>query len=97
MDIIEQLRDATDAVIKSGVTRYAIAKGARVDYAALMAWLDNGSDIRISTAAKLASFLNLELRPIDQTAKDKAKVKAPAVPAVDWSTAEPKRKPKRDR
>ena len=97
MDIAQQLRKATEAALGSGQTRYAIAKGASIDYAALVKWLDDGSDIRLSTASKLAAFFGLELRPLDATAKAKAKVKAPAVPAVDWTTAEPKKKPKRER
>jgi len=63
MDISEQLRQVTETAIRAGATRYAIAKGAGVDYAALTRWLDDGSDIRFSTATKLAAHFGLELRP----------------------------------
>jgi len=93
MTIDEQLRAATEAAIAKGATRYAIAKGADVDHSAFAKWLDEQADIRISTAGKIAAFLNLELRPAAKP-NPKDKVKAPAVPAVDWATAEPKKKPK---
>lgn len=49
------------AIAKSGQTRYAIAKGAGVDYDALADFLDKGRDIRLSTAEKLASYLGMRL------------------------------------
>lgn len=58
MAINNELRKA---ITKSGKTRYAIAKGAGVDYDALAEFLDKGRDIRLSTAEKLASYLGLRL------------------------------------
>jgi hypothetical protein len=47
-------------------TRYATAKGAGIDYAALVRFLDGKADVRLSTVERLAGYLNLELRPIDR-------------------------------
>src|SRR5687768_6085856 len=93
MDIAEQLRLATEAAISAGATRNEIAEGSSVDDAAFTAWLDDRTDIPISTAAKLARYHDLELRPSEKIAA-KHKVNAPAMPAVDWGTAEPRKKPK---
>jgi len=55
---------------------------------------DQHRDIRLETTAdKLCAYFGLELRPADKP-KGKDKVKAPAMPAVDWAAAEPKTKPK---
>ena len=88
MDAVAQLRAAVDAAIKAGSTRYAIAKGAGIGQATFARWLDENRDIRFSTAAKLASFLNLELRPITAM-----KARPTDTPAVNWSTTKGK-KPK---
>jgi hypothetical protein len=49
------------AIEKSGLTRYAIAKGSRVDYDALVRFLDEGRDMRLSNVQKLADFFGLTL------------------------------------
>jgi hypothetical protein len=61
-DIDAQLKAGIEAMIRSGLTRYAVAKGAGVDYATLMYWLDSDRDIRLSTATAIARFAGLELR-----------------------------------
>ena len=43
---------------KSGQTRYQLAKGSGVDYAALSRFLE-GADIRLSTVELLADYLGL--------------------------------------
>jgi DNA transposition AAA+ family ATPase len=58
MTISEQLRDAIEG---SGLTRYAIAKGAGVDYDALARFLDDGRDMRISNIEKLTAFFGMHL------------------------------------
>lgn len=66
MGIIEQtLRDAIE---RSGLTRYVIAKGSGVSYEALMRFLDEGRDIRLSTVEKLAAFFEMELVPTKKAA-----------------------------
>ena len=55
---------------------------------------DQHRDIRLeSTADRLCAYFGLELRPADKP-QGKDKVKAPAMPAVDWATVEPKKKQK---
>ena len=90
--LARQLRVAAEKAIDGGQTRYAIAKGAGVPFKALSGWLANDRDIALSTASKIADYLNLTLRPIDQPTDAKAKLKAPAMPAVDWGKVEPKPK-----
>jgi hypothetical protein len=97
MVIAEQLRKAVNDAIARGTTRYAIAKGAGIKYTTFVRWLDEDRDIRLSTVSRLADYLNLEFRPIDATLKAKTKVNAPALPAVDWTTARPEKKSKRQR
>ena len=101
MTVGAQLRKAAVTAILDGATKYSIAKGAGVNYATFLRWLEEHRDIRLSTVNSLAAFLNLELRPADKPeGKDadkpegKDKLKAPAVPAVDWTTATPKKKRK---
>lgn len=65
MDIDQQLREAIN---QSGLTRYAVAKGAGVEYGVLRRYLDEGRDLRLSNVAKLAAFLGLELKPTKKTA-----------------------------
>jgi hypothetical protein len=58
----EQLRRAVLGVIDAGIeTRYSIAKNARVNAAAFYRWLDEGRDIKISTADLVAEYLRLRL------------------------------------
>ena len=54
-----QLRKAVEA---SGMTHYAIAKAAGVPQS-VMVKFGQGIDVRLSTAAKIAHALGLELRP----------------------------------
>ena len=63
MTVSETLRAAIQAALRNGVTRYAIAKGARVDHSALSRFVAEGRDVRASTVDRLASYLGLELRP----------------------------------
>lgn len=60
MSIEQQLREAID---RSGLTRYAIAKGAGVGYDALSRFLDQGRDIRLSTIEALAAYFGMTLTP----------------------------------
>lgn len=57
--IVDQLQAA---VSKSGETHYRIAKRAGITPDMVDRFMD-GRDIRISTAAKIAEALGLELRP----------------------------------
>jgi hypothetical protein len=87
-----------EAIRESGKTPNLIAKEAGVAPMILSRFLsddpDLHRDIRLeSTADQLCAYFGLELRPADK-AKGKDKVKAPALPAVDWATAEPKTKRK---
>lgn len=97
--ISDQLKKA---ITDSSKTLTEIAAETGLAHPALSRFISKDSkahrDINLEmTADKLAAYFGLELRPIDNTAKAKAKVKAPALPAVDWATAEPKKKPKRER
>jgi hypothetical protein len=56
------LRKAVEDAIAKGATRYSIAKGAGIDQASFVRWLDEGRDIRISTADKLAAYFGLVLK-----------------------------------
>lgn len=49
------------AIKKSGKTRYAIAKGAGVDYATFSRYLDEGRDVRLSTIEALAAYLGIKV------------------------------------
>jgi hypothetical protein len=65
------IRDAVDKAVASGVTRYAIARDAEIDYATFARWLDEGRDIRASTIDKLAAHFGLVLVPATVPAKPK--------------------------
>ena len=96
MTITEQIRTAAQSAIDAGQSVNDFALKAGITQPILHRFLGGG----LPTAKlldSLAAHLGLELRPIDSTAAEKAKVKAPAIPAVDWSTTEPKKKPKRER
>ncbi len=59
-DIEEQLRQA---IIKSGMSRYRLSKLTGVDDAVLCNFVNRKRSLVMTTAAKLAKALNLELRP----------------------------------
>jgi transcriptional regulator with XRE-family HTH domain len=61
--ISDQLRAAAAARVKAGWTVYRVAKEAGITPAMLSRFLNDGLDLRLSTAAKLAAALGLELRP----------------------------------
>jgi len=65
--ISDQLRTAIEAHIKRGRTVYRVAKEAGITPAMLSRFLNDGLDLRLSTAAKLAAALGLELRPKKNT------------------------------
>lgn len=50
------------AITASAQTRYAISKGAGVDQAALLRFME-GTDIKGATVDKLAVYFGLELKP----------------------------------
>jgi len=53
-----------------------------------------GAEMKSATIDKLAAYFGLALQSGDPSAAAKAKVNAPAMPAVDWGGAEPKKKRK---
>ena len=53
-----------EARIKAGWTVYRVAKEAGITPAMLSRFLSDGLDLRLSTAAKLAAALGLELRSV---------------------------------
>jgi hypothetical protein len=62
--------DALKAAIrKSGLTHYSLGRAARVDPSVIDRFMvepgsgERGGDLRLSTAARLAAALGLELRP----------------------------------
>ena len=59
-DIEEQLRQA---IIKSSISRYRLSQLTGVDNAVLSNFVNRKRSITMTTAAKLAKALNLELRP----------------------------------
>ena len=59
-DIEEQLRQA---IINSGMTRYRLSKLTGVDDAVLCNFVNYKRSLTMTTAAKLAKALGLELRP----------------------------------
>ena len=88
-----------EAILKSGKTVYQISQETGVTNPVLSRFLstdpETHRDIRLErTADKLAAYFGLSLLPDSPTAAAKSKVKAPAVPAVDWATAEPETKRK---
>jgi hypothetical protein len=62
-----QMRNIEKAIRKAiadrDESRYATAKGARLDYASFVRFLDGKADVRLSTVEALAEYLQLELRP----------------------------------
>lgn len=69
-DIQEQLRQA---VLSGPMTRYALAKITGVTQAVLSQFVRSNRSITMDTAAKLATALGLELRPVKGAEKDKVK------------------------
>jgi hypothetical protein len=64
MALADDIRSAVEKAVSTGrETRYSLAKGAGVEYRTLARWLDEDRDIKLSTAASLAAYLGLELRP----------------------------------
>ncbi len=57
----EQLKEAVSQAIDEGYTRYAIAKRAGLKPYVLTQWYDEGKDIRLDTAAKLAEIFGMRL------------------------------------
>jgi hypothetical protein len=95
MTTSDQLKDA---IRKSGKTPNLIAKETGIAEPILSRFLsadpDQHQDIRLeSITDKLCAYFGLELHSADKPMR-KDKVKAPAVPAVDWATADPKAKRK---
>jgi len=58
VDIAEQLRDALS---KSELTGYSLGKSAGVDAGQISRFISGERDLTLSTAAKLAAVLGLEL------------------------------------
>jgi transcriptional regulator with XRE-family HTH domain len=58
MSISEELRST---ILKSKLTRYAIAVGSGIDHAVLRRFMNGARDIKLKTADQLAKFLGLEL------------------------------------
>lgn len=58
MTISEELRNA---ILKSKLTRYAIAVGSGIDHAVLRRFMNGERDIKLRTADQIAAFLGLEL------------------------------------
>ncbi len=60
-NIAEQLRRA---MADSGQSLYALAKGSGIDYAALFRFDREQRSLNLDSAARLAAYLGLELRPV---------------------------------
>ncbi len=58
--IVEQLRQA---IANSGQTEYAIAKGSGVSQSVVNRFVNGERGISLETAAKLCSYLDLDLVP----------------------------------
>lgn len=61
MTLTETIRQHIQQRLDGGESRYAIAKGADLDYPSFIRWLDEGRDVRASTLDKLAKYLGCEL------------------------------------
>ncbi len=62
-NIAEQLLKAAKG---SGQTAYALAKGSGIDRSVMVRYLNGERGLNMATAAKLAEYLGLELRPIQR-------------------------------
>jgi DNA-binding Xre family transcriptional regulator len=89
MKVSDQLRKAIRDTVKSAA---ALSKPTTMSASTITRFLA-GRQITSDNIDELCQLLGLELRPADVT-KAKDKIKAPAVPAVDWYTTEPKTKRK---
>lgn len=69
-DIGTQLRDALVKANKNGRTGYAIAKAAGLKPEIIYRF-ERGDDLRLSSAAKVAAVLGLELVPVSYEAEEK--------------------------
>jgi transcriptional regulator with XRE-family HTH domain len=92
MSLSEQLRDKIRA---SGKSANQLAREIGIPQPTITTFL-NGSDVRLETANKLAAYFGLRLCDDPPAATAKSKVKAPAMPAVDWGASEPAKKRKPD-
>jgi transcriptional regulator with XRE-family HTH domain len=66
-NISDQLLAAVLDKIKSGVSQYAICKGAEIDPATLHRWIKGDRGINVDTLDKLAAYLGLALKPHRRT------------------------------
>jgi len=62
MSISKTLRAAVKTALGRGVTRYRIAKDARLDHTGLTRFLSGDRDLRLTNADRLAEALGMELR-----------------------------------
>lgn len=51
------------AIKKSGMSAHAIAKGAGIDVASLLRFMNQQRTLTLPSAGRVAAFLGLELRP----------------------------------
>ena len=65
-DIEMQLRDA---ILGSGMSRYEIARQAGVTNSQLSLFLSGQRSLTLTSAAKIAQVLRLELRPVRRKAR----------------------------
>lgn len=62
----EQLRRA---VREAGLSTYGLAKGAGIDRAIAVRFMNAERSLTLTTASKIATLLGLELRPVRRTRK----------------------------
>lgn len=74
MSITEQLLTAINAAIESGRTPYSIATAAGLSPIAIDRFRRGERSLKIESAAKIASALGLELRPIKSRKKSFQKI-----------------------
>ena len=65
-DLATVLRDAID---ESGKTQYQLAQETGIDKSALSRFVSGERGLTLETAAKLATALNLELKPVRRQRK----------------------------
>jgi plasmid maintenance system antidote protein VapI len=59
-DMIEQLKEA---IAECGISRYGLSQASGVEQSALSRFMSGERGLSLESAARLASVLNLELRP----------------------------------
>lgn len=64
--IVKQLQAA---VVDSGESLYAVAKGSGADYSVLTRFMNNERGMNLTTATRLMDYLGLELRPVKKGGK----------------------------